>query len=1020
MIGYKVTETLGGGGMGLKFQMDSQRRETTLSNNGTNELIANLDHELLDVRVRALKCLLRKLEYGIISSEALKDRVDLLDRCRRWLSSAGEGSTDGSKNLSLESAEVEGIELVVQLLYELSKHREFRDLMRLQNVDSLLLKFKPYLSGDFKCQLDALVNSLVVGQFELSYEGAASEWFDNNTCPALTARSKPIDMYSSRQKPYDYDYYYKPYTELPPQGRPSPSHPSPKGSSDTSRSTPETQLAKKTNIPLGNEDGWMQNIPFFVPSVDLTGTDRRVINSTVDSLSSTSEPLVLMTVCFIKDTLTMDYPSEVFIQDSSLLLALAQVTVSRWSDHRIPYMAIQTLLKISSSLRFRFSQLNSSEQYEVPGAPTGFLDKKHNNLYYDYDGISSYSSSRMQNTGSSPSTPTDAAVENFIQLFKSFSRSLLYTSYDIHIWTVFDSFAFTMYKCISTFPVDSKSLTLSLQGVLMELAHIWERKSDFHTVVGLCLVSASVLNSMKVHNETFIVSKDVRNMLRSLSYSPVIRSGWPEVFEYFIQFSSMFDPSAGLMSEHQKDQDGDNSENHPKRRILNLLYAIQNASSHEDVLDSVDSLRDVLLPITLNLRLGDDSLAYILQDVPWRDTFYRFLCIEPTTEGDETLLGRVLDLFSYILQNTSSAKAFKWITPLCCEKSCTTLKLLANAALKLEMRHGGTALSDLVRSLLEFYSAVLTHANTLLSSETKWEIFQIYSAILNSLEEATYSNFALLTGVTKELATISEEKDIQAKIKANPVLSLALIHRVTDAVMVLAANGVLFEGFKNTSALYYLSVCVVHMLIPLMKDEACKTFKGDWIDRCGRAFQIFSMSADPRTKCQAFQVCEIFTASSYTRPIFAESSFRDSIVSLLQTAYSTFVDQKQPSFIKMRAGNTILNVLKEDEKSRIVLASRLQQEFPVLVDVSRLCSRVLWNSKISDVAKKPNEKSSDISSVTTTDAPFITPRVLTVVCKILMSFLQSLVESGNREASLHEVTSSGICQILFRCVAGRN
>lgn len=274
----------------------------------------------------------------------------------------------------------------------------------------------------------------------------------------------------------------------------------------------------------------------------------------------------------------------------------------------------------------------------------------------------------------------------------------------------------------------------------MELAHIWERKTDFHTTVGICLVTASLLNAMKINNESFIVSKDVRSMLRSLSYSPIIRGGWPEVCEYFLQFSGMFDPSATTVSERQSEGE-EIGENHPKKKILKLMYSVQNASSHDEVLNSVDSLRDTFLPMVLNIRLGEDKLAYILHDIPWRDTFYRFLCVEPTTEGDEELLGRVLDLFTYILKNVKNAKPFRWIAPLCCEKGCTALKLLGVTGLKKEVKCGGTAIPDLLRSLVDFYSAVLKHGNDLMAEETKWEVFQMYTAILESLKESSYSNF---------------------------------------------------------------------------------------------------------------------------------------------------------------------------------------------------------------------------------------------------------------------------------------
>lgn len=79
-----------------------------------------------------MKCILRKLECGIVSSDSLKERVDLLDRCRRWLSQVQEtlkpvpvesfdngNLTSNNNQVSVE--EVEGVEIVVQLLFILSK-----------------------------------------------------------------------------------------------------------------------------------------------------------------------------------------------------------------------------------------------------------------------------------------------------------------------------------------------------------------------------------------------------------------------------------------------------------------------------------------------------------------------------------------------------------------------------------------------------------------------------------------------------------------------------------------------------------------------------------------------------------------------------------------------------------------------------------------------------------------------------------------------------------------------------------
>lgn len=50
---------------------------------------------------------------------------------------------------------------------------------------------------------------------------------------------------------------------------------------------------------------------------------------------------------------------------------------------------------------------------------------------------------------------------------------------------------------------------------------------------------------------------------------------------------------------------------------------------------------------------------------------------------------------------------------------------------------------------------------------------------------------------------------------------------------------------------------------------------------------------------------------------------------------------------------------------------------------------------------------------------FVTPRVLNILAKILMSFVNSLVESNERDSTLHDVMSSGISQMMFRYASNK-
>lgn len=179
-------------------------------------------------------------------------------------------------------------------------------------MDNVLSKLQPFLAGDCKCQLSSLLNALVVGQYELTYEDNPPEWFDNKTCAMYSSRHS--DLYSSRNNPYNFSQYTD---DLPSPTLQYGRYPDDESSK---RNTPETSLPKKSSIPLSNEDGWLRNIQLMVPFLHLSGSDKRVIHSTVDSLGGTNDSLVLMTTSFVRDTLTMDYPSELFIQEPSLIL----------------------------------------------------------------------------------------------------------------------------------------------------------------------------------------------------------------------------------------------------------------------------------------------------------------------------------------------------------------------------------------------------------------------------------------------------------------------------------------------------------------------------------------------------------------------------------------------------------------------------------------------------------------------------------------------------------------------------
>lgn len=62
------------------------------------------------------------------------------------------------------------------------------------------VKLQSWSTGESKVQVDALLNSIVCGQYELNYQVQPSEWFDNRTCPSILYYHplQPLDHSTSR------------------------------------------------------------------------------------------------------------------------------------------------------------------------------------------------------------------------------------------------------------------------------------------------------------------------------------------------------------------------------------------------------------------------------------------------------------------------------------------------------------------------------------------------------------------------------------------------------------------------------------------------------------------------------------------------------------------------------------------------------------------------------------------------------------------------------------------------------
>jgi hypothetical protein len=229
-------------------------------------------------------------------------------------------------------------------------------------------------------------------------------------------------------------------------------------------------------------------------------------------------------------------------------------------------------------------------------------------------------------------------------------------------------------------------------------------------------------------------------------------NGWPEVHQYFWKMAA---PLVENLNPTDIDTIGRGNEEfsiskapheieyHPQDDISKLLLEVQNATSHQVVIQAIEQLWVLVLPLVINTRLNEGIMDYIYRDAAWRDAFYRFLCVEPTCVEDEDLLIKVLDLMNHLISNMGTsgrAKLEEWIVPLCMENGCALLKLLNVHCLKPETPCSGTMLPSILRSLFDFYFNVMKKPSLSSHSEFKWNMFKTLCMIFHQFGDREYSS----------------------------------------------------------------------------------------------------------------------------------------------------------------------------------------------------------------------------------------------------------------------------------------
>ncbi|XP_048576455.1 rotatin-like isoform X2 [Nematostella vectensis] len=282
------------------------------------QFIQKLSHQVEEIRVRALKNILFKLEHKLICVSDLVQERELLIRLLEWFNSP-------SAPLKKE---------VLELLEKLSKHVSAAQILLSIGTIEFLSQLRQDISPDLYQDVDNVIHQLL--RLPQDVDDKHDEWclykghgvqpgnndavvdtgtsengrgqLKSSSCPILSKEGPPHGLASSQSIPQfgkPQGYFAEDLVPIPSQSN------MPQGSRSTSRSHDTAQL-ESTALTFFR---WMS----------LSVSDRHVLTATDSRLQSRSPTLVAQSCEFLSDVLFKDFPAEIFLQRPSVFRTLLDI-----------------------------------------------------------------------------------------------------------------------------------------------------------------------------------------------------------------------------------------------------------------------------------------------------------------------------------------------------------------------------------------------------------------------------------------------------------------------------------------------------------------------------------------------------------------------------------------------------------------------------------------------------------------------------------------------------------------------
>ncbi|CAG5895883.1 unnamed protein product [Menidia menidia] len=274
-------------------------------------LIKKIGHSLVEIRVRALKSILSKLDHSLISVTDIVQEKMLFVFLLEWFN----------------FPEVPMKEEVLRLLLTLSKHPSAAQMLRDVGGVDFLTQLSPNIEPRLRAVIDGTLDQLF--QLPELLPSHSSVYSHGPLCTTPTGVAGSSSTHVSPEK------------ELPKMGFFYKSAPS-------TTDVPPQKIAVHESVRC---------LKFSVfPWLMLTNTDRHILSSNESSLGSSDANLVRTTCELLRDVIMQDFPAEIFLQRPGIvkkLLSLLLLGSGKGEMSSLHSAALSCLRQLCVGLRRR-------------------------------------------------------------------------------------------------------------------------------------------------------------------------------------------------------------------------------------------------------------------------------------------------------------------------------------------------------------------------------------------------------------------------------------------------------------------------------------------------------------------------------------------------------------------------------------------------------------------------------------------------------------------------------------------